>query len=1027
MADKPTRKRLVVCIDGHEVDEHGRNGYPNDSTVHRISRIIDTSSQPVSQSVKYYRAVGDGASFSDKLKSRYSAANVEQQIKQITQSTCSALTSAHDELFFFGSGRGAYIARAVAGVMHHMGLPHRSSMKHFDEIYQQTMDLLKYRYLEDTRQGTKCLEYLNAKCSQPARVQFMGLFDTVTYNAEQNKHDLTFLPSVLNLRHALALNETRAAFSPDYYTTPTLDETQGRSFVQAWFAGTHNDLVGGTQHDGLSLYPFQWMVLEAILSGLVVAADPNEPLKTSPLALAFPQFAGNAPSLDSGERIEWLFNYSNDLPVRMFDLASLHGPAVSENESVTHSIRINHQGSFYSAPRKVFDSKKHLGGWRDEGPFGTIIHPSVYCILDRYPRLYDQYRFKALKEEFATFQENHMRDSDAPIPPWLQDMQLQASGVKAFRILVCGKTGVGKSTLINKVFGVEMTEESDSYAQGVHDINQAFESVNHPGLLIHDSRGWQAGSDKELDLIAKFLRHRAFQKDPAQALHVIWFCVDSDVSRIEEADKRTFETIAQFSHHVPVFVVGTKKDKLIAYRKLELLEKYMESAGNFQEASKLAAETADKLAEEQFESLREQLSKIPHYKADGYSCISRDDDIGVKHLLNQTLELITDDRVRLFCVAAQVVDVEQKIDSAITECMRLGTHAIRTAMVPLPCSGLIGTPTVSRIICEHVLQCFGFPKAKPAEVHDIMSRVVLKNLKSFLTVSLTHFFVMGGAAVGLAMGTAGVGLMLGAAGSIISGPPTARMLFQCACDMILILERSFRYKGKYVSVKQIEDAAIYYTTATTKTFSGKATLLQEHVHEEVDRLIPLKKISIGMRFQRLRSGLEEIIHKNRFQKSKPLSDPLSRNQSLRELPGSSRLPTELDTPPPPHNAELDAEAPPPHSAELPGDLPPMPTTQPLDSGMLFDEKKGLRTEFGSDSTTDSTNYASSTVVTDDRSSNGQAMVDLDTPTDDTCCMSPGNGFKPLSREKTEGSILSRGWKGRSLTSRFSLKKTKTQM
>ncbi len=27
------------------------------------------------------------------------------------------------------------------------------------------------------------------------------------------------------------------------------------------------------------------------------------------------------------------------------------------------------------------------------------------------------------------------------------------------------------------------------------------------------------------------------------------FCVDSDVSRIEEADKRTFETIAQFSHN----------------------------------------------------------------------------------------------------------------------------------------------------------------------------------------------------------------------------------------------------------------------------------------------------------------------------------------------------------------------------------------------------------------------------------------------------------------------------------------------
>lgn len=113
-------------------------------------------------------------------------------------------------------------------------------------------------------------------------------------------------------------------------------------------------------------------------------------------------------------------------------------------------------------------------------------------------------------------------DEEDSIAPWLEGTQLQASGVKAFRILVCGKTGVGKSTLINKVFGVEMTEESKTYDQGVHDINVAFESPRHPGLLIHDSRGWQAGSDTELDLIAKFLRHRAFLDDPAEALHVIW-------------------------------------------------------------------------------------------------------------------------------------------------------------------------------------------------------------------------------------------------------------------------------------------------------------------------------------------------------------------------------------------------------------------------------------------------------------------------------------------------------------------------
>lgn len=64
--------------------------------------------------------------------------------------------------------------------------------------------------------------------------------------------------------------------------------------------------------------------------------------------------------------------------------------------------------------------------------------------------------------------------------------------------------------------------------------------------------------------------------------------MDSDVSRIEEADKRTFETIAQFSHHVPVFVIGTKKDKLVAFRKMQLLEQYMAKTDEYHEANRLA-------------------------------------------------------------------------------------------------------------------------------------------------------------------------------------------------------------------------------------------------------------------------------------------------------------------------------------------------------------------------------------------------------------------------------------------------------
>lgn len=194
---------------------------------------------------------------------------------------------------------------------------------------------------------------------------------------------------------------------------------------------------------------------------------------------------------------------------------------------------------------------------------------------------------------------------------------------------------------------------------------------------------------------------------------------------------------------------------------------------------------------------------------------------------------------------------------------------------------------MSRLICEHVLQNFGFPKAAPEEIDEIMSRVVLGNLRSYMKTSLIQFGAISAVAIGVGVPTLGIGTVVGGIGCILATPPAARMLFKCACDMILILERSFRYQGRYVSVKQIEDAAVYYTTATTKTFSGREVLLQQHVHDEVDRLLPLKKVSIGFRFARLRSGLQDIIYMNRFDKS--VGAPLS-SVSSAELASTPSIP-----------------------------------------------------------------------------------------------------------------------------------------
>ncbi|KAK5073607.1 hypothetical protein LTR64_007255 [Lithohypha guttulata] len=925
MSDSKLLRRIIVCVDD-TVDAFnqaaGTSRSINPSNVVRVHRSIkhgrfeDATASIVEQEAKYYQAIVPTSRFK-------STSAAEQQIHDIALDICQALKTPRDEIFLFAAGRGAYVARAVAGLLHHMGIPLPGYLRSFRELYENALKLIKARQQDDGIKGDQALEFLRIHTQGTPNIKFVGIFDATVSPVDQQIYDTSIVTSIRNFRHAMALNENRKLNTLDLPDQPPAKDMQSRSFLQSWFLGSHADITGGTQHDGLSIYPLQWILIEALLQGLVASFDlPNQAntVTENPISLVFPHYAGAVPDLSGKEQVQWRIEYANGVIVNMFDLHSVH-VSKSDAQETSHTIVFEKSSRMQVTPRRIFN-KKGLNGYDPEASYGTIIHPSAFCILSRNQRFLEQPRFKLYKENLADFEFNCLRSDADTLPPWLENSQLLASGVKAFRILVCGKTGVGKSTLINKVFGVEMTEESTNYTQGVHDINKAFESPNHPGLLIHDSRGWQAGSDQELDLIAQFLRHRAYQKEAAEALHVIWFCVDADVSRIEEADKRTFETIAQYSNHVPVFVVGTKKDKLVGYRKMQLLEEYMQKLDDYQEANRLATIEADKVAQEQFLALRDQLSQIKSYKADGYVCLSKNDEAGIKNLLSQTLDTIVDDRVRLFCVAAQVVDVNQKIDSAITECMRLGTHAVRTAMVPLPFSGMIGTPTVSRIICEHVLQCFGFPKAMPEEVEDIMSRIVMGNLKQFMSVSMTQFLVVSTAAAGLAVGTMGIGAILGVAGSFLSTPPTARMLLKCACDMILILERSFRYSGKYVSVRQIEDAAKQYTAITTTTFAGKTKRLQEHVHDEVDRLIPLMKVAIGWRFNKLRTGFEAIIYKNRFDRPPEYEEDDSLAQRLAELEVSTTEPVELPTDNDNRRAELSGTS---EVAELEG-VQSIPTT-----------------------------------------------------------------------------------------------------
>lgn len=85
-------------------------------------------------------------------------------------------------------------------------------------------------------------------------------------------HDLHMHPKVIQARHAVALDEDRAAFAPNL-----MNKRDG--VVETWFPGNHADVGGGYKDRGLADITLRWMIEQAKECGLTFEplSDPAIP------------------------------------------------------------------------------------------------------------------------------------------------------------------------------------------------------------------------------------------------------------------------------------------------------------------------------------------------------------------------------------------------------------------------------------------------------------------------------------------------------------------------------------------------------------------------------------------------------------------------------------------------------------------------------------------------------------------------------------------------------------------------------
>jgi len=257
-------KRLIVFCDGTGQQSDGTRDRPV-SNVTRFCRNIANGQtfeggKEIAQVVFYQNGVGTGSL--TLLSEAYAGATGWG----LNEKVCEAylwLTSNYvygDEIFLFGFSRGAYTARAIGGLIAHIGILGKSvNFQHvYDEYQKRTQN---FEGADEHQSGFRSTQ----------TIKVIGVWDTVGSLGTPDKpmdrtyafHDTTISPYVENAFHALALDEHRGSFYPTLWTLPASEADRRTNLKQCWFPGVHSD-IGGSYADAkphdFSDIAFAWMV-----------------------------------------------------------------------------------------------------------------------------------------------------------------------------------------------------------------------------------------------------------------------------------------------------------------------------------------------------------------------------------------------------------------------------------------------------------------------------------------------------------------------------------------------------------------------------------------------------------------------------------------------------------------------------------------------------------------------------------------------------------------------------------------------
>lgn len=272
---------IVVFFDGTANDESSR------TNVAKLHNLVSLQKRDDLHTI-YIKGVGTSGLAPSKLLGMGLGMGIGKDVLQAYEFIATRYRGPQDKIYLFGFSRGSYAARILAGFIEVAGIASLEGMT--DKQKEKALIKIYNAYLRgNTREEKEDAIRASYLVSRPAKIEFMGLWDTVAalgwpgfnekfHDGELEEKYFDQLCNIKSAAHAMSIDDNRArSFTPVILARPELGSESkcGRPVNvheivdEVWFLGAHSDVGGGyhdTDIDGISL---NWMLGKVRPHGII--------------------------------------------------------------------------------------------------------------------------------------------------------------------------------------------------------------------------------------------------------------------------------------------------------------------------------------------------------------------------------------------------------------------------------------------------------------------------------------------------------------------------------------------------------------------------------------------------------------------------------------------------------------------------------------------------------------------------------------------------------------------------------------